>query len=400
MRGLFLSAYIFIFSTIFANLALYKVAEGLSKPILVIPFPNSDNKLLIIEQKGVIKIINKSKVSEKPFLDIRDRVHRPLFPGDEMGLLGFTFDPLYDKNKFCYLHYNDKNDNTIISRFKVEKYVANKSSEKIILKLLQPYSNHNGGTIAFRKDGYLYIGLGDGGSAGDPEKRAQDPSNLFGSILRINVHKGNPYSIPNSNPFITNKNFRDEIWAFGLRNPWRFSFDAITGDMIIGDVGQNLWEEINIEYYGSKGGGNYGWNIMEGTHCYPPEIVDCEKSKLILPAFEYPNNANYFKTLFGITQPNMDGCSITGGYVYRGENIKSLYGRYLFGDYCTGRIWSIKFENNKGVDLIEHTSEIMNSIGKNEFYLSSFGEDNNRELYIIDYKGIVYKGRMQRVRFI
>ena len=386
-----LTIYCLLSTLIFADLGVDKIAGGFDKPTYVLPVPGSPNKIIVLEQKGIARLVINGSVTKTPFLDIKDRVHRPLFPGDEMGFLGFAFDPGYQDNNYFYVHYNDKDDNTIISRFTVNGKLADKSSEKIILKLAQPYSNHNGGTIEFRKDGYLYIGLGDGGSAGDPENRAQDPSNLFGNILRIDVDTDKPYVSPKSNPFVKYRKFKDEIWAYGLRNPWRFSFDALTGDMIIGDVGQYLWEEINIEYFGDEGGKNYGWNIMEGNHCYPEDVDECYNEEFTLPAFEYPNNANYAKTLFGIKQANMDGCSITGGYVYRGSNIPDLYGRYIFGDYCTGKLWSIKIEEGKGSDVIEHTSSIMKSMGKREFYLSSFGQDNNNELFIIDYNGTIYR---------
>ena len=386
-----LMIYVFYSALIFADLGVEKIAGGFDKPVYVLPIPQTDNELLVIEQKGIAYRIKNKKVLKNPFLDIKDRVHRPLFPGDERGFLSFTFDPNYKENNFFYVHYNDKNDHTVISRFTVNGQSADKTSEKIILKLEQPYSNHNGGTIEFRKDGYLYIGLGDGGSAGDPEKRAQDPTNLFGKILRIDVNTEKPYLSPKSNPFVKYRKFKDEIWSYGLRNPWRFSFDALTGDMIIGDVGQYLWEEINIEYYGEEGGKNYGWNIMEGNHCFPEDVKDCYDEQYVLPAFEYPNNANYAKTLFGIKQPNMDGCSITGGYIYRGENIPELYGRYIFGDYCTGKVWSIEIEDGKGSNVIEHTKSILNSMGKREFYLSSFGQDLSFELYVIDYNGTIYK---------
>ena len=383
--------YCFCSTLIFADLGVEKIAGGFDKPTYVLPVPGSPNKIIVLEQKGIARLVINGSVTKTPFLNITDRVHRPLFPGDEMGFLGFTFDPNYSDNKYFYVHYNDKDDNTIISRFKVNGQSADKTSEKIILKLEQPYSNHNGGTIEFRKDGFLYIGIGDGGSAGDPEKRAQDPSNLFGSILRIDVSTTVPYSTPRSNPFTRFRKFKDEVWAYGLRNPWRFSFDALTGDMIIGDVGQYLWEEINIEYFGDEGGKNYGWNIMEGNHCYPEDAKDCASDEFTMPAFEYPNNANYVKILLGISQRNMDGCSITGGYVYRGKEIPDLYGRYIFGDYCTGRVWSIIIEDGVGKDVIEYTDSIRKSMGKREFYLSSFGQDNNNELFIIDYNGTIYK---------
>ena len=380
-----------ILGLLYSDIGVEKIAKGFDKPIYVVSMPGDDSEILVMEQKGVIKLIKNGKVTKSPFLNISDRVHRPLFPGDERGFLGFAFHPNFLDNGYIYVHYNDKNDNTIISRFTLDGKFPDTSSEKNIITLPQPYSNHNGGTIEFGNDGYLYIGLGDGGSAGDPEKRAQDLSNLFGTILRIDVNTEKPYVIPDDNPFTYYRKFKNEIWAYGLRNPWRFSFDSLTGDMIIGDVGQYLWEEINIEYAGSAGGINYGWNIMEGNHCYPEDVEKCYDEKFALPVFEYPNNANYAKTLFGIKQPNMDGCSITGGYVYRGEMIPELYGKYIFGDYCTGKVWSIKIENNKVKDLVDHTQSILESMGKREFYLSSFGQNNKKELFLIDYNGTIYK---------
>ena len=390
MKNIFLLIFCFSFNFIFSDIGAEKIASGFNKPVYICSFPNHNNHHIVLEQKGTIKIIKDNQILRTYFLDIRDRVHKPLYPGDEMGLLGFAFDPDYIENNYIYVHYNDKDDNTIVSRFEVENGIANKLSEKNILKLQQPYMNHNGGTIAFGKDGYLYIGLGDGGSAGDPENRAQDLTNLFGSILRIDVNTDSNYLIPKDNPFVSIDNVKSEIWSYGLRNPWRFSFDKLSGDMIIGDVGQYLWEEINFELFPNKGGKNYGWNIMEGNHCYPEE-TECSSDNLTMPIFEYPNNANYAKTLFGIKQPNMDGCSITGGYVYRGDVLKNMYGKYIFGDYCTGKIWSIVIDENGFNNLINHTDSIMKSIGKKEFYLSSFGENNKGEIFIIDYNGTIYQ---------
>ena len=355
--------------------------------------PSNNSEILIVEQKGVIKLIKNNKTSKTPFLDITDRVHKPLFPGDERGLLGFAFDPAFDDNGYFYVNYVNTDDFTIISRFTSHDKLSDDKSEKILLKLKQPYSNHNGGCIDFGHDGYLYISVGDGGSTGDPENRAQDLSNLFGTILRIDVKTDESYLIPSDNPFVGIKGVKEEIWSYGLRNVWRFSFDNLTGNLIMGDVGQHLWEEINFELSDSKGGKNYGWNIFEGNHCYPEEY-ECVNSGYDSPIFEYPNNANYARTLLGFKQksPDMDGCSITGGYIYRGKRIKSLYGRYIFGDYCTGKIWSIALdENGNASDIKDHTKEILDSMGTKEFYLSSFGVDNNDELFIIDYNGTIYR---------
>lgn len=374
---------------ILCALAVELIEDGFDKPIFVTSFPNNNQSILVLEQKGIIRLIKNGKLSKTPFLNIKDRVHLPLFPGDEMGMLGFAFDPKYNDNGYFYVNYVDKDDYTIISRFKTSKTIATKKTEKIILKFKQPYSNHNGGHIEFGSDRFLYIAIGDGGSKGDPENRAQNLKNYFGTILRIDVDTELDYLIPVDNPFYNHIDVKKEIWVYGLRNPWRFSFDRLNGDMYIADVGQNLWEEINVIPFNSQGGQNFGWNIYEGNHCYPSD-KECEDEGFMMPIFEYPNNANYAKTLFGIKQPNMDGCSVTGGYVYRGENIPEMYGRYIFGDYCTGKIWSILIKGND-IDLLDHTEEILESMGKREFYLSSFGEDNNGEIYLVDYNGTIYK---------
>ena len=389
----YIQIYVILISFLFSSISVEKIASNFDKPIYVTVMPLNNNEILIVEQKGIIKLIKNNKTSKTPFLDITDRVHRPLFPGDERGLLGFTFDPAFVDNGYFYVNYINKDDYTIVSRFKCNNKIADDESEKILLKLKQPYSNHNGGCIDFGHDGYLYISVGDGGSTGDPEKRAQDLSNLFGSILRIDVKTDENYLIPSDNPFVDMKDYKKEIWSYGLRNVWRFSFDSLTGSLIMGDVGQHLWEEINFEQLNSKGGKNYGWNIFEGNHCYP-EDAECVDLGYDAPIFEYPNNANYARTLLGFKQksPDMDGCSITGGYIYRGQKIKSLYGRYIFGDYCTGKIWSLAIdENGKASDIKNHTKEILDSMGTKEFYLSSFGVDNNDEIFIIDYNGTIYK---------
>ena len=379
------------FSFLFSSLAVELIGSKFDKPIYLLSIPSQENELLIVEQKGVLKTIKNGKKNKTPFLDITDRVHRPLFPGDERGFLGIAFDPNFVKNGYFYVNYINKGDSTIISRFTYENNTVNHDSEKIILAFEQPYSNHNGGCMQFDKEGYLFISVGDGGSSGDPENRAQDLSSLFGKILRIDVNTKDEYLIPNDNPFVKDSNYRKEIWSYGFRNVWRFSFDALTNDMILADVGQHLWEEINFETFGSKGGLNYGWNILEGNHCFP-EDAECSLDGTVAPIFEYPNNANYAKTLFGIKQPEMDGCSITGGYVYRGNKIKDFYGKYIFGDYCTGKIWSLRINQDGEVtDFYNHTDEILKSMNKREFYLSSFGQDESNEIYLIDYNGDIYK---------
>ena len=376
-------------SIVISQLHLELIGDDFDKPIFAISDPINPDIIFVVEQDGYIWILDDKKSKNRLFLDITDRVHLPLFPADERGLLGFAFDPNYNDNGYVYVNYVDKDDNTIISRFFSRSYFVDISTEVKIIEIKQPYSNHNGGHIAFGQDSNLYISVGDGGSAGDPENRAQDLTNFFGSILRIKVLDNGQYDIPNDNPFVLEKNKKNEIWAYGLRNVWRFSFDSENGDIYMGDVGQNSWEEINYQSVESNNGLNYGWNFMEASHCFP-EDSDCKKEGLISPLFEYPNDAKYVRTIFGLKQKNVHGCSITGGYVYRGKNISDLYGRYIFGDYCSGKIWSINHENGDVNSLIDHTNELLGSINKEKFYLSSFGETSEGELLVVDYSGDIY----------
>jgi hypothetical protein len=344
----------------------------------------------VVEQAGRIIVIENGEKLKRPFLDIKKQVVNPNRPGDERGLLGFAFHPNHTKNGKFYINYMNNDGYTVVSEFIVKnKQRANHSSERILFDLKQPFSNHNGGHMAFGPDGYLYISIGDGGKSGDPNNAGQDLNTIFGKVIRIDVNQ-TPYGIPKSNPYYGQENKRGEIWAWGLRNVWRFSFDRENGDIFYGDVGQNKWEEINYEPSNSKGGINYGWRIMEARHCYNPED-NCNESGLTQPILEYPNDANYMRTLTGMDQPDVDGCSVTGGYVYRGKKIKGLQGTYLFGDYCSGNVWSFKVENGKAVEFQNRTEEINLAEGEFTNYISSFGEDADGELYIIDYNGGVYK---------
>jgi len=365
------------------------IASGFDQPLYIKNYPKNNDLLLILEQDGIIKIVNNKQKQELPFLNISDRVHQTWYPADERGLLGLTFDPNFNNNNNFYLNYVNQDGYTTISRFKTKNGLGDPNSEEILLQFEQPYMNHNGGFLEFSPDGYLYISIGDGGSAGDPEKRAQDLSNLFGTIIRIDVSTDSGYNIPQDNPFFNQKNIQNEIWHYGLRNVWRFSFDKENGDLYMGDVGQDEWEEIDYQPYDSPGGLNFGWNIMEGNHCYGGNNKDCDSKEMTKPIFEYPNDANYAKTIVGWDQPDMHGCSVTGGYIYRGKNKPDLYGRYFFGDYCTGKVWSLT-NNNGTTTLINHTDELLKAMNKTEFYLSSFGEDEEGELYLIDYSGDIY----------
>lgn len=381
------------FSLVFGQGLLFSqfIASGLDKPIYLTAPSGCVDTLYVVEQSGKIRTISNSILIKKPFLDITDRVHNPLFPGDERGLLGMAFHPRFYDNGYFYLNYISNDQMTIISRFSIQSKTTLEKSEEIILTIEQPYSNHNGGQLEFGYDGYLYIGVGDGGSAGDPFNNGQNNNTLLGSILRIDVNSSFPYSIPPSNPVYENIKKQNEIWLYGLRNPWRFSFDAKTNELYVGDVGQNGWEEIHLIPH-EGGGSNLGWNIMEGNHCYPDEKL-CDKTGLTLPIFEYPNDANYMKTLVGFaqTKPKIQGCSVTGGYIYRGALIPHFQGHYIFADYCTGKFWSFVYKDNKVTHFKKRTTELRDGTGKKQFYVSSFGKDGVGELYFLDYEGSVYK---------
>ena len=323
-----------------------------------------------MEQEGLVKIFeNSASVSQvTTFLDIQSQVSRN---GNEEGLLGLAFHPDYTENGYFYVYYTASNPRrSVISRFTTSSDDPNRadpSSELKILEVPQPFSNHNGGMIEFGSDGYLYIGLGDGGSGGDPQRNGQNPSILLGSILRIDVDNpsdsGNlNYAIPPDNPFASSPgNERPEIYAYGLRNPWRFSFDRDTGDLWVGDVGQNKWEEIDVVV----SGGNYGWNILEGTHCFSPSS-GCDSANTILPIAEHPNGGG--------------NCSVTGGYVYRGTSIPQLTGVYIYSDFCSGILWGIRTNDRQAGAQV---------IGGGIQWIPSFGEDEAGNLYMLSFGGPV-----------
>ena len=375
------------------DLAVMKVADVPAKALYITQPKGETDRLFVLNQKGMIYIIRNGLTLKTPFINISDRVHGSLTPGSEEGLLGLAFHPDYNNNGYFYLNYVNKNDSSIVSRFSVSKdpNIADEKTEKIILGIPQPYGNHNGGHLAFGpRDGMLYIGFGDGGKWGDPYNNAQDLNSLLGAILRINVDKGDPYSIPADNPFINQGSKRAEIFCYGLRNPWRFSFDRETNDLTIGDVGQNLWEEINWLSWEKSLGANFGWRTMEGNHCYNPEDF-CDTTGLIMPVFEYPNNASYLKILIGMDEREATGCSVTGGYVYRGTENPRLWGTYIFGDYCTGRIWSFTLNNGKPSNFQNLRTELKKHSKDVPLFISSFGEDSFGELYVVDYLGAIYK---------
>lgn len=358
-------------------LALELVASGLDRPVFVTAPPGDADRLFIVEQPGRIRVVKNSSVLPTSFLDIDAQVGGGTSGGDERGLLGLAFHPQYSTNGLFYVNYIDNSGNTVLERFSAsgDPDVADNSSAATILTITQPYINHNGGWSAFGPDGYLYIAVGDGGSANDPDNRAQDITNeLLGKILRIDVDGGTPYAIPSDNPFV-GVTGDDEIWAYGLRNPWRNSFDRLTGDLYIGDVGQSAREEVNFHAAASPGGQNYGWRCMEGTSCTGLTGCSCSDTALVLPIHEYDHNCTD------------GGFALTGGYVYRGSAIPDLAGTYLFADYECDKVWSFRYDGANVTDFQDRSAELAPAEGS----IASFGEDAQGELYIVSLNGSVYR---------
>lgn len=348
-----------------SRIVVAPTASGLRYPVDINHAADGSNRLFVIEQEGRIKIIKNGTLENTPFLDISDRVQCC----GERGLLGVAFHPAYKANGYFYVNYTSQQraglaqeGDTIIARYKVspeDPDLADPDSESIILVVSQPYSNHNAGKLLFSPiDGYLYIPLGDGGSGGDPGNRAQNPLTMLGKILRIDVDASSPYTIPPDNPYVGSPDTLEEIWALGLRNPWRFSFDRLTGDMYIGDVGQSTWEEIDYQAAAGPGGNNFGWRCREGAHNYNFS-TECAALELIDPIAEYGRNLGY---------------SVTGGFVYRGAKYRALDGLYFFADYGTGRIWTIH-------KLGPNTWSLPNLELDTSFSISTFGENEGGEIY-------------------
>ena len=333
------------------------VKHQFSKPIFLTFPPAQTNRLFVVEQDGRILIIQGDKVLSTPFLDIGEK----LSTGGERGLLGLDFHPDFSSNRRFFINYTRAEDRaTVIAEYRVSSN-PNQATQKetVLLVIPQPYGNHNGGMIAFGPDRYLYIGMGDGGAGGDPKNYAQNRNELLGKFLRIDVDHQEPYGIPPDNPFVK-ENGRPEIFAWGLRNPWRFSFDRETGELWAGDVGQHEWEEIDV----IQKGRNYGWRFKEGTHCFNPKTNCLQVKDLVDPVTEYSHEQGR--------------CSVTGGYVYSGTKIPALQGTYLFGDFCSGEIWGYR----------EGTTRILLATDQQ---ISSFGEDRDGELYVIGYEGEIFQ---------
>jgi len=364
-----------------AALHSVRIASGLSQPMFVTA-PAGDPRLFIVERAGVVKILSNGTLLPTPFLDITGLVNTT----SAYGCFGLAFAPDYATSGLFYVYYVNLAEESVVARYQVSGNpdVANPVGESVI-EIPQTYGDHNGGTIAFGpSDGYLYLAPGDGGGGPyDPYEKSQDPQELLGKMLRIDVSGGlgTTYSIPGDNPFVGNPGVRDEIWAFGLRNPFRWSFDRATGDLWIADVGQEAREEIDLEPAGDPGGRNYGWDVMEGTLCVgydPAPAPPCNDPSLTLPLFEYGHDSD----------PNCSG-SITGGYVHRGPRSPSLQGLYVFGDYCRNALWTL---DPTTLDLVERTADLSPSIdGHSIDEIVGFGEDGLGELYVVDAGGEVFR---------
>jgi glucose/arabinose dehydrogenase len=350
------------------NISLELVTSGLSEPVGVTSAGDGSRRLFVVEQDGRVRIVRKGRLKSRPFLDVTELTQGV----GEQGLLGLAFHPHYEDNRRFFVHFTANNGDTVIAEYKrsrshVER--ANENSQRILLTIDDPFPNHNGGDLKFGPDGFLYIALGDGGGGGDPQENAQALDTLLGKILRIDVNgtEGDlEYAVPADNPFVGAGGARAEIWSYGLRNPWRISFDSGTGDLWIGDVGETSVEEINVERAGSPGGVNYGWDVMEGTLCFEPE-QGCDPTGLTPPVAEYRHN---------------EGCSVTGGFVYRGQRFPELRGTYFYGDYCSGSIWALV-----AADPAAGATKILPT----DYSISSFGETAAGEILVTAHGGRLFK---------
>ncbi len=353
------------------SVALEAFISDLEQPTAVVNAGDGSGRLFITQKTGLALVVQDGSVLETPFLDLTDTVSTDA----EQGLLGMAFHPGYAENGRFFVNYTSGDGATVIAEFAASENanVADAASERILLTIPQPYANHNGGDLAFGPDGHLYIGMGDGGDRDDPEENGQNPATLLGAMLRIGVDGGGePYTVPQDNPFVGEGGAAPEVWAYGLRNPWRFSFDRETGDLWIADVGQNAFEEVNFQSADSAGGENYGWNTTEGESCFNVEdartpLQSCDREGLTGPVLSYPHS---------------EGQSITGGYVYRGEAIPALVGHYVYGDFVSGTLWGAAAAGG-GYASTE--------LAESGFNVVAFGEDEAGELYVADFGGTVYR---------
>ncbi len=342
--------------------------EDLANPVRLVS-PPDDPRLFVVEQNGLIRVFDRDGTDRGVFLDLTGQSSCC----GERGLLGLAFAPDYAQSGRFYVNYTDNGGDTRVVRYRVDPDDpdrADPASGEDILEVDQPYSNHNAGHLEFGPDGLLYIGLGDGGSGGDPQNLAQDPQSLLGKMLRLDVSGDGPgYEVPADNPFLGTE-YRDEIWAVGLRNPWCYGFDRQTGDLWIADVGQNALEEVDFQPADSPGGENYGWRLMEGTECFEPPSGCNEDGSLTLPVHEYGHGGSPFR------------CSISGGYVYRGTAVPALRGKYLFSDYCSDQIWALERDPDTGDVTVEDLTAVLTPPGGYQNVVS-FGQDSDGEMYVV-----------------
>ena len=346
------------------GIRLVGAGDGFEQPLYLCSAPG-DARLFVVEQPGRIRWIENGRPSKESFLDLTDRVKA----GGERGLLGLAFHPGYARNGHLYVNYTDHNGDTQVERFTVraDRRTADRASAKRILTVDQPFANHNGGMVAFGPDGKLYVGMGDGGAGGDPMGHGQNKRSLLGKILRLDVDRGDPYAIPDGNPYKQRtQEGRGEIWALGMRNPWRFSFDRVANRLIIGDVGQNKWEEMDV-VDAAASGLNFGWNVREGAHGFG--LPRPRPANLVEPALEYDHD---------------EGCSITGGYAYRGKAMPALAGTIFFSDYCRGWLRSFRWDGSRATETREWSVGTLGSV-------TSFGEDAEGELYVLTHEGRIWK---------
>jgi glucose/arabinose dehydrogenase len=352
-------------------IALKLVLDGFTKPVYVADAHDGSGRLFVVEKRGLIRIVRDGERVKDPFLDLRAIVNSE---GNEQGLLSVAFHPEYPRNGRFFVAYTDFDGALVIARYLVSDNnpgLAAPESTTILLTIPKPEDDHNGGLLLFGPDGFLYVGVGDGGAEAEPAGNAQDLGSLLGKLLRLDVDReedGRAYAVPDDNPFVAQPGARPEIWAYGLRNPWRFSFDRATGDLYLADVGLWMAEEIDVQPAGDRGGQNYGWNVMEGELCHQPDAEGvCATEGLTPPVYSYHHGAE---------------CAVIGGYVYRGAAVSSLTGWYLFGDLCSGRI--------RGMTRTDDGWSVFN-LTKTPLALTSFGEDAAGELYVTDLAGGLYR---------
>ena len=344
------------------RIALQQLPFGFTQPLYLTHAGDGSGRRFVVEKGGTIRIVKGDQVLPTPFLNISSKVRAS---GNEQGLLGLAFHPRYAENGRFFVGYTDSAGRNTVERYQVsaDPDQADPATGVTLLSIDDPASNHNGGMVAFGPDGMLWVGTGDGGASGDRYQNGQNRQALLGKMLRLDVDNGEPYGIPADNPYVGNSAYLPEIWAMGIRNPWRYSFDRANGDLWIADVGQNAYEEIHRVPGGSAGGINFGWPIMEGNHCFPAS-ANCDPSPYEPAVAEYGREG---------------GCSVTGGYVYRGTAYPSLQGLYFFGDFCTGRIWSLDQQDGGSWRMTEQLQQ--------PIQISSFGEDEAGEVYVVTFTG-------------